>query len=93
MLPCALMVNELTTNAFKYAFSEHSHPILKISMKKEKKLYEMCIRDNGSGLKSDIDIDKTNTLGLKLINSIAKRQLRGELEYKYDKGAVFTIRF
>jgi len=93
VLPCALIINEITTNAFKYAFKNNETPILQISVKKENEKYEMCIRDNGLGIPSNIDIYKTNTLGLKLINSISKRQLGGELEYKYDNGAVFLIRF
>jgi len=93
VLPCALIINEITTNAFKYAFVNHESPMLSISVKKENESYEMCIKDNGSGIPSDIDIYKTNTLGLKLINSISKRQLRGELEYKYDNGAIFIVRF
>jgi len=93
VLPCALIINEITTNAFKYAFVNHDNPMLSITVKKEDESYIMCIKDNGLGIPKEIDIYKTNTLGLKLINSISKRQLRGELEYKYDNGAVFIIRF
>jgi len=93
VLPCALIINEITTNAFKYAFVNNDNPILNITIKKENGIYKMCIKDNGMGIPDDIDIYKTNTLGLKLINSISKRQLRGEFEYKYDNGAVFIIKF
>ena len=93
VLPCALIVNEIVTNSFKYAFLNHTKPTLSIKVTKNNNRYELCIKDNGIGVPSHIDVYKTKTLGLKLINSIAKQQLKGELIYKYDKGAVFIIRF
>jgi two-component sensor histidine kinase len=92
-IPCALILNEIITNAFKYAFVDNKNLILEISMKKTNNEYILKIKDNGKGIPSNIDIYKTSTLGLKLINSISKLQLKGSFEYKYEKGAIFIIRF
>lgn len=92
-MPCGLILNEIITNAFKYAFNNNLNPQLFISMKKEKELICLTIRDNGKGINKDIDIHNSNTLGLKLITLISKRQLKGTIEYSYKKGACFTIMF
>lgn len=92
-MPCGLILNELITNSFKYAFSNNDNPKLNIQMYKIKDQYSLILKDNGEGIKDDIDIHRSNSLGLKLINSISKLQLNGDLEYYYDKGAVFKIKF
>jgi two-component sensor histidine kinase len=92
-IPCALILNELITNAFKYAFIDNQNPILRITMKKNKNIHTLTIKDNGKGISSNIDIYKTNTLGLKLINSISKLQLAGSFKYEYKEGANFVIIF
>jgi two-component sensor histidine kinase len=92
-IPCALILNELITNAFKYAFIDNENPGLEISMKKDKDKYVLQVKDNGKGIPSNININTTNTLGLKLINSIAKLQLSGIFQYKYKEGASFVIIF
>lgn len=92
-MPCALIINEIMTNAFKYAFTNQNNPELKVSMKKVNDEYILIIKDNGEGINKDIDVYNSDTLGLKLINSISKLQLKGSFEYIYNEGAIFTIRF
>ena len=53
----------------------------------------MEIRDDGVGIPEDIDIDKTNSLGLKLVRNLVRRQLKGELSIKQDNGTVIHISF
>jgi two-component sensor histidine kinase len=92
-MPCGLILNEIITNAFKYAFKDNINPYLSVNMKKEEGFYILIVKDNGKGIKEDIDIYNSNTLGLKLINSISKLQLRGKLEYKYEEGSEFKVIF
>jgi len=92
-LPCGLILNEIISNAFKYAFINNKHAQLSISMKEQNNKYILCIKDNGKGLNKDITIEHASTLGLKLIHSIAKLQLRGKINYEYLKGSIFSIEF
>lgn len=92
-MPCGLILNEIITNAFKYAFKDNDNPKISISMKKEKEQYVLVIKDNGKGINEGIDIYNSNTLGLKLINSISTLQLKGTFEYSYQNGAIFKIIF
>lgn len=92
-MPCGLILNEIITNAFKYAFKNNKNPKLSISMKKNQDKYTLIVKDNGKGIHNKINIYNSTTLGLKLINSISILQLNGSLEYKYEEGSVFIIIF
>lgn len=91
-LPCGLIITECVTNAYKYAF-ENDTGILNISFKMRNNTCTLIISDNGIGLPKNIDVNKTKTLGLRLISTIVKGQLLGKLDYIYEDGAKFNIIF
>ena len=92
-MPCGLIINEVITNAFKYAFKNNDNPKLLIKMEKTDNTYTLIIKDNGEGINKNIDIYNSDSLGLKLINTISKLQLQGKLIYSYENGAKFLIEF
>ncbi len=84
--PLGLILNELVTNSFKYAFNECLSPELKIELRQNKEKQIMLIfSDNGPGLNKNIDLGKLNSLGLKLIHSLS-RQLKGTLSIENRNG-------
>lgn len=90
-IPLGLIINELVSNAYKYAFDKDASGNINISIKpKSGSDYELEIRDDGKGLPADAE--KGNSLGLKLVK-ILSRQLRGTFSFKSDNGAVFLIQF
>lgn len=91
-MPCGLILNELITNSFKYAFCKNEDPKLEISIHKKEEFLIMSIKDNGVGLKADFETLNSKTLGLKLINTIVKFQLFGTIDYFYEAGAKFIIK-
>jgi PAS domain S-box-containing protein len=99
--PCGLIINELLTNAFKYAFPESAgcrnsrkEPCtIRVAMKKDGELYELIVADNGIGLPEGIVPKTTQTLGLKLVNFLARHQLRATVAVRRDNGTEFVIRF
>ncbi len=92
-IPLGLIVNELVTNAFKYAFTKDSENILYISIThKSNTDYLLIIKDNGPGLPENMDISKTISLGLKLARRLTK-QLQGTLSHTNENGSVFSITF
>lgn len=91
--PCGLMLNELITNSFKYAFPNETSGKICVSLKKEENDYLLLtIADNGVGLDENLNIESTKTLGLRLMNSLV-RQISGSIELKRDHGTQFEIRF
>ncbi|MGL4598274.1 MAG: histidine kinase dimerization/phosphoacceptor domain -containing protein [Bacteroidia bacterium] len=91
-VPLGLIMNELLTNSFKYAFVDDRLQI-KISLEKIAPVeFVLHYKDSGPGLPSDHKPNKARSLGLILIFKLS-RQLDGETTYAYDQGATFQIRF
>ncbi|HEX2865843.1 MAG TPA: PAS domain S-box protein [Ignavibacteriales bacterium] len=87
---CGLILNEIISNAFKYAFQGRIDGVLSFSVKNRKTEIEIMIKDNGPGLPEGMDMNKSGTLGQILISSLAA-QLGGNLEITNDSGAKYTF--
>src|SRR5208283_3825108 len=48
-IPCGLIINELLTNAFKYAFSDNRRGTISLDFTKTDNAYTLSIKDNGVG--------------------------------------------
>jgi two-component sensor histidine kinase/sensor domain CHASE-containing protein len=93
-VPCGLIINELVTNSFKYAFPDGRQGKIKISVKSnDNDMIQISISDNGIGIPKDMDIRNTKSLGLKLITGLAENQLHGEIILKRERGTEFQINF
>ena len=91
-MPYGLILNELVTNAFKYAFKNQKNPKLQITIsKQEDEKILLIVKDSGKGLTGDFSRIANETLGLRLINMIVKYQLMGNITYEYESGAKFII--
>lgn len=90
-LPLSLIITELLTNAFKYAFKNTENGKICICIKETiGNKYLLELSDNGPGLPNEPDFNKS--LGLRLAKTLG-HQLSGELIYEYDNGAKFTLEF
>ncbi|MFA6216936.1 MAG: PAS domain S-box protein [Candidatus Omnitrophota bacterium] len=92
-LPCGLIINELVSNALKYAFPEKRKGSIKVSFGlKANDAYELVISDDGVGFPMDIDFENTGSLGLQLVNSLVQ-QMNGSIVLTRNNGAIFCINF
>lgn len=91
-IPCGLIINELLTNALKYAFPENSSGDIEIKMKKSGQDILLSIEDDGVGMDKKIDIEKTETLGLQLVSSLAN-QIDATIQLELERGTRFIIEF
>ena len=108
-LPLGLIVNELTTNACKYAFTGNEAPLLRIDCHRENNKIQFRLADNGAGFANS---DWTNKwpkgaggerAGTSPVLShrtfgmslIAAqvKQLMGAYWFDFDQGTVFTLEF
>ncbi|QHV99568.1 histidine kinase dimerization/phosphoacceptor domain -containing protein [Spirosoma endbachense] len=92
-VPLGLILNELLSNSFKYAFTRvpAGKIQLAICVISEGK-YQLVYSDNGPGLPSDFNLTGATTLGLQLVNDLS-RQIGGKVQYSSKEGATFTINF
>lgn len=80
-IPCGLIVNELISNAFKYAFPNGRKGKINVNVKNLLNFVEIIVADDGVGIKPEIDIKNTESLGLQLVTSLVE-QLDGELFHR-----------
>ncbi|WP_177230713.1 histidine kinase dimerization/phosphoacceptor domain -containing protein [Rhizobium sp. NFR07] len=86
-LPLGMIINEVVSNAFKYAFAGRNAGKLTVRISREGNEVRLMIRDDGPGVAEDA---RTNGMGTKLITSFV-RQLGGQSSIENDGGAVFTL--
>jgi len=92
-VPCGLIINELMTNALKYAFppSLKRKGLIQIHMKRSAKdEVELVFSDNGIGLSAEVG-KESDSLGLTLVKLLAEEQLKGKIETEYKKGIKYTL--
>ncbi len=92
-IPCALILNELISNAIKHAFPDELSGQITIYLKirPDNTIVIIC-QDTGVGLPETVDIDQAATLGLQLVK-ILTDQLDGRLTIKRSHGTEFEISF
>ncbi|MGJ5633710.1 PAS domain S-box protein [Nostoc sp. CALU 1950] len=92
-IPCGLIINELVSNALKYAFAGNRGGEIEVKFYQESEgILTLIIRDNGIGLPENFDGKKAKTLGITLVQGLVK-QLRGKLEIDSQQGTQFKITF
>lgn len=91
-IPVGLAVNELITNALKHAFTGRQEGHIHVSLHHGKQ-WELVVQDNGKGLPHDLDPNRLQSIGIRLVQDLAERQLRGVFSFYNDHGAVFKIAF
>jgi two-component sensor histidine kinase len=90
-IPMGLIINELVTNAYKYAFQGKKEGNIEICLTKQPENdLLLSIADNGIGLPEKIDIQKTNSLGLRLVNLLVK-QLKANINHERKNGTIIKI--
>lgn len=91
-IPCALIVNELVTNSIKYAFKGKDAGVISISAEKKDGLLSFTIHDDGCGFCDEMNIDASETLGLKIVRTLT-RQIGGTMDICGKEGAKFKLTF
>ena len=92
-IPCGLIVNELVSNSLKHAFSGRPGGKIAVTCRTDAEgMVILSVSDNGVGIPEELDINRSETLGLQIVFLLA-RQLRGTVNVRNDGGASFAIRF
>ncbi|HPF07422.1 MAG TPA: PAS domain S-box protein, partial [Spirochaetota bacterium] len=87
-----IMINELITNTFKYAFDETDNPELAFSLSFNDGRVSFAVKDNGPGLPDNVKTGNRNGFGLNLVSSLAE-QLEGEMVFGDTPGTEIKVSF
>ncbi len=92
-IPLGMIVNELVTNSFKYAFTATQNAIINVQLDSlNNKDYQLTVHDNGPGFANGQLPKSSTSLGLKLVHLFTE-QLNGSLKYAVDNGSSFMVIF
>jgi len=87
---CGLIINELVSNALKYAFDVPAHGAIMVTVRQDGTSLMLQVRDNGKGLPQHFDLESSRSLGLTLVHGLAK-ELGGEFHLTSEEGVEITI--
>lgn len=79
----SLVVTELIHNALEHGLSD-SGESLTVEVNNDGNLYTVAVCDDGSGLPSDFNLEKSANLGLQIANTLTKNELNGSIKLFRD---------
>lgn len=89
-----MLIAELVANAFKHAFEPGQAGAVTVGITNTaSETIELTVADDGRGLPPDFDIEKPNSLGLRLVTAAVTRELGGTIKVAQNSGTRFTIQF
>jgi PAS domain S-box-containing protein len=91
-IPCGLIINELVSNALKYAFKGRKKGTLTVILKEENNDVILAVKDDGVGLPKDFAFEKNNSLGIQLVYALLE-QIDATMKVDQSNGTEFFIRF
>jgi two-component sensor histidine kinase len=96
IISLGLIVNEIITNSIKYAFTPEEKAVIYLKLEQNDQFsYQLAIGDNGVGFSKEKSDKPSNSMGLKLIESLA-RQIKGEIKKSFnleENGTHYTLIF
>lgn len=92
-IPCGLIINELVSNALKYAFPDGRSGEIWVGLQRigDEQL-SLQVKDNGVGLSATVDLHQPQSLGMSLVQTLTK-QIQGDLQFHTEQGMGITITF
>ena len=93
-VPCGLILNELISNAFKHGFPEGAGGEITVTLRSGPQgSCTLCVQDSGVGIPSDLDLNTSKSLGLRLVKSLTQ-QIRGAFELvRIEPGTSANLQF
>jgi two-component sensor histidine kinase len=90
LIPIGLILNELISNALKYAFKGREKGTLEVTLHTWQNKLILQVKDDGIGMPNEIDFKHLSTMGYQLIDSFIKK-LKAELYIDGTNGTTITL--
>ncbi|MGQ9586250.1 MAG: sensor histidine kinase [Anaerolineae bacterium] len=92
---CSLVINELLQNALEHAFDGGRPGNVVVRLEEHGDLISVTVEDDGRGLPSGFELDRTESLGLHIVETLVQEDLKGtfEIRRRSEGGAVAIATF
>jgi len=91
-VPLGLISNEILTNSFRHAFDDAETGKIIIDYQVKNGMHTFIISDNGKGIPKDINIHKSSSPGMLVIDAYT-RQIKAQVLVETKNGTKYTISF
>jgi two-component sensor histidine kinase len=90
---CALIINELLQNAVEHGFKDGNVGYVLLTLQDEGDQVIVHVRDDGSGLPEDFRIESAESLGLQIVQTLVREDLKGSIDMRSGDGAEAIVTF
>jgi two-component sensor histidine kinase len=80
--PLVMVLNELLQNAVEHAFAPGAAGEVVVYAERHRKQLRVTVADNGVGLPVDFTLDASERLGLQIVRTLARGELRGTINLR-----------
>lgn len=87
-----IILNELVTNAIKYAVGDRKDAVLRLTAARNAETITIVFEDNGPGIPESISIENPTGFGMRLVDMLV-RQLGGTVRIVRSDGTRFIVEF
>jgi two-component sensor histidine kinase len=91
-IPCGLIINELVSNALKYAYPHQESGVIRLVIREEGGKVQISVGDSGVGLPAGLDVENSESLGLQLVYTLID-QLDASIQIDTKMGTEYLITF
>jgi two-component sensor histidine kinase len=82
----------VVANAFEHAFTDQEHGLIKVILRNVEGNIVISVQDNGRGLPSDFEHQKSKSIGITIIETLIQ-QLEADQKIEDHNGLSFTFSF
>ncbi len=90
---CALVINELVQNAVEHGYTDRHGGTISLTLRQEGPEMVVEVVDDGEGLPAGFDLNQTSSLGLRIVQTLVREDLKGTFALVNGRGVTATIRF
>jgi two-component sensor histidine kinase len=91
---CALVINELLQNALEHGYDQRARGgTISLSFQDGGDRVELRVHDDGRGLPEDFDLNRVDSLGLRIVRMLVTDDLKGTIEMVTDNGVSVLVNF
>ena len=90
---CALIINELLQNSLEHGFNDVDVGLVRLVLQDEGDHIVVRVHDDGGGLPANFRIQDSESLGLQIVQTLVREDLKGTIEMRNGKGAETVVTF
>ncbi|HEX6510923.1 MAG TPA: histidine kinase N-terminal domain-containing protein [Chloroflexota bacterium] len=90
---CALIINELLQNAVEHGYAERDQGTIQINLNESAEETVIEIIDDGAGFPAGFELERDSNLGLQIVRTLVKEDLRGQLTFQNGQGVRARLSF